>query len=200
MTLTSAQRKARAAAIFAESEATGCSIVEAIRRVAPAFSGAKAVAETAPARPAAARVTGTPAKAPRLGKRSKKIAKEAARILAARAVRETLTAAASPKPAPGAAAAQAPERRPAGRQSAGKAPHEMSGDELAAATVAGVGGESPFWRSAAETAPPGAVTETSSSPPKPLHQMSGDELHAYARDRFTARGRAAGFASPTWAG
>jgi hypothetical protein len=217
--LTPTERQARALAVVAETERTGCATTEAIRRVNRRMFGAAArrasVAETA--RPAAIRggVTGTrPAQQPsksRVRKTAKeaarKVAKEAAGKAAKEAVRkaskrlrETLTAAAAPQPPPG-AAAQAPASRPAARKAAVKQPHEMTSAELAAANIDGIGGASPFWGPTVETVRGGAVTETTAAnPPKPLHTMTADELTDYAKGAYTGLGQAAGFASPTWAG
>lgn len=117
-----------------------------------------------------------------------------------RAVREALTAAGAPKPAPGTGQAPVqPARRPA---APAKAPQEMNIDELTAATGAvGAGRVSPFWRGAGESAPAPAVAETAPARPgKALHQMSSEELEAHFGAAFGTAAEAAGMGSPLWKG
>lgn len=92
-------------------------------------------------------------------------------------IREALTAANAPQPAPG----------------TGNAPAGTGEDGLLATMAAGR--QSPFWRDAQ------APQETASAPDpgRPLHQMDPDEFRAYAAGALTAHGRANGFGSPAWA-
>lgn len=94
-------------------------------------------------------------------------------------VRETLTAAQAPRPAPG---------------PGGAAPAARDGDDgLFAAMAAQTGRGSPFWQTPVATGA-GAAPE----PSKPLHQMDADEFRAHAQAGFTANAAARGFASPAW--
>jgi hypothetical protein len=195
-TMTKRQYDAGLDKIMDRYERAGAAVVN---EKLEAFKSSAVIVETAP-RPAARPSASGRARRPKLNKRGRRIAKETARILAAARVRETLTAAAGPKPPPG-AAAQVPAGRSSARKTTAKAPAEMSADELGAATLSSVGGQSPFWRPAAvETAAVAALTEAASAPPKPLHTMTGDELADYAKGQWAALGQAAGYASPAWAG
>jgi hypothetical protein len=156
----------------------GVVIVETAPTKPAARRVARPVRETAQARPTPRRAASEPAK---VSKRERRVAK---------IVRETLTAAASPKPAPGTGTAAKPAvKAPA------KSPHLMSDDELAAATVSGVGGASPFWRPR-ESAPAAPITEsTDRDVADRLAKLSNDELDGVF-DRLNQR---RGLASPLWA-
>lgn len=92
-------------------------------------------------------------------------------------IREALTAANAPRPAPG----------------TGYAPAGTGEDGLLATMAAGR--QSPFWRATA------AVADTVTAPEaaRPLHQMDADEFRAHAADALAAHGRANGFGGPAWA-
>jgi hypothetical protein len=195
-TLSSAQRRARSAAVLAESERTGCDTLTAIRRVAPAFrsrAGASPANETTRTQPLATPGVRTGKTA---GKAQRKQARAESRRLVKQAVAEALTAAQGPKPPPG--AAPAPVRPAPAPRAATRPLHQLNGDELAALTTSALAGaaESPFWR---RESSPAAHSDASAQVPN-LSALSADELHAYSRDTFADYARGRGFASPVWAG
>jgi hypothetical protein len=161
-----------------------------------AFKASVVIVEKAPARPASRHPAARPVRetapsrsAPR--PTASKPSKRERRIT--RIVRETLTAAAAPKPAP---ATAAPVQRPPAAKMPPQALHEMSADELAAATVAGVGGASPFWQPR-ESAPAAPVLESvavDERDARDLASLSNDGLDAVF-DRLNQR---RGLASPLW--
>jgi hypothetical protein len=54
-------------------------------------------------------------------------------------------------------------------------------------------------RAVAETTD-GASQTAAPLPPRPLHEMSGEELEAHANDVLSAYAAGQGYASPSWAG
>jgi hypothetical protein len=119
--------------------------------------------------------------------------KRARRI--SRIVSEALTAAAAPRPASGTGG---PAKPKATANAPNKALHEMSGDELAAATVSGVDGPSPFWRPR-ESAPAAPIAESTTAPterdladPASLSGAGLDEVFGRVNQRR-------GLVSPLWA-
>ena len=157
-------------------------IVETTARAPAARPATRSVRETAPPRAASRPAASKPAKP---SKRDRRIAT---------IVRETLTAAAGPKPAPG---TTAPAKPTATAKAPAKALHEMDGDQLAAATVASVRGASPFWRPQ-ESAPAAPITESAVSTERDLADLaslSNDGLNTVF-DRLNQR---RGLVSPFWA-